>query len=125
MAGIFHLYQHHDPTRLAETLAALRELTEGVDGLALEPVPREVEAEARHVAAQLLAQQPARAEVTSTAGGGASTDVQSVDVDSLALTRPRSVGVEQLALSAMEAVDFEGEMAASARWSYNDKNATL
>lgn len=90
----------------------LREITEGVEGLALEPVPREVETEAQHLAAQLLAQQPAQPEVTSTASGGASSgDVQSVDVDSLALTRPRSVGVEQLALWAMDQVDFDGLLA--------------
>jgi transposase len=33
-------------------------------------------------------------------------DVQAVDVDSLELTRPRSVGVEQVALWAMQAVGF-------------------
>ncbi len=33
-------------------------------------------------------------------------DRQSVDLDSLELTRPRSVGVEQVALWAIEAVGF-------------------
>jgi len=78
----------------------LRELTEGVDGLPLEQVPTAVEAEAQHLAAQLLAQQP---EAMATSG-----DVQSLDVDSLTLARARSVGLEQLALWAMEQVDFEG-----------------
>jgi transposase len=35
-----------------------------------------------------------------------SGDIQSVDVDSLTLTRPRSVGVEQLALWSMKQVEF-------------------
>jgi hypothetical protein len=32
--------------------------------------------------------------------------MQAVDIDSLALTRPRSVGVERVALWAMQAVGF-------------------
>jgi transposase len=91
----------------------LRQLSEGENGLELETVPAPVEAEAQHLAAQLLAQQPATPELASTGEGSAepSGDVQSLDVDSLALTRPRSVGVEQLGLWAMEQVDFDGLLA--------------
>ena len=36
----------------------------------------------------------------------APTDLQTVDVDSLELTRPRTVGVEQLGLLAMQQLNF-------------------
>ena len=56
-----------------------------------------VEQEAQRIAAQLLAR----------GGGGpvaGPTDVQPVDTDSLRLVRPRSVGVEQVGLWALEAL---------------------
>lgn len=85
--------------------ARIEQLLEGTQlSLGLERVPEAVEHEARHVVAQLLAQRPAQGP------GRASTspDIQSVDVDSLTLVRPRSVGVEQVALWAMQQVDFTG-----------------
>ena len=84
-------------------------------------LPATVEKAAQRIAAQLIAQ---RAVVTQTpvAGTGHSTpaestgslesapaapvDLQTVDVDSLELTRPRTVGVEQLGLWAMQQVHF-------------------
>ena len=58
----------------------------------LEDTPTEVEREAQRIAAQLLARAP---------DGAAARDVQAVDVDSLELTRPRSLGVEQSGLWAL------------------------
>ena len=58
----------------------------------LEDTPTEVEREAQRIAAQLLARAP---------DGAAARDVQAVDVDSLELTRPRSLGVEQVGLWAL------------------------
>lgn len=74
---------------------------DGQARLGLEAVPAALEAEAERIVAQLLARQsPAPAEATS--------DVQCVDVDSMTLVRPRSAGVEQLGLWAMDQVDFTG-----------------
>ena len=61
--------------------------------------PPAVEEEAQRIAAQLLA----RGAQTGTPTGSAA-DIQRVDVDSLRLARPRSVGVEQLGLWALEQV---------------------
>ena len=59
--------------------------------------PPAVEHEAQRIAAQLVAR---GAPVGGTVPGP--TDVQPVDVDSLRLVRPRSVGVEQVGLWALE-----------------------
>ena len=59
--------------------------------------PSAVEHEAQRIAAQLVAR---GAPGDGTAAGP--TDVQRVDVDSLRLVRPRSVGVEQVGLWALE-----------------------
>lgn len=60
--------------------------------------PAALEEHAQRIAAQLLA----RARVGSAAPAHPAPDVQAVDVNSLALLRPRAVGVEQVALWAME-----------------------
>ena len=61
--------------------------------------PAALEAHAQRIAAQLLA----RARIGSAAAPAQpSPDVQAVDVNSLALLRPRAVGVEQVALWAMD-----------------------
>ena len=52
----------------------------------LEDTPTEVECEAQRIGAHLLARAP---------DGAAARDVQAVDVDSLELTRPRSLGVSR------------------------------
>ncbi len=59
--------------------------------------PTAVEHEAQRIAAQLIAR---GTPMQGPAAG--STDVQPVDVDSLRLVRPRSVGVEQVGLWALE-----------------------
>ena len=61
--------------------------------------PPGVDEEAQRIAAQLIA----RGAAAPTAGP---TDVQPVDVDSLRLVRPRSVGVEQVGLWALEQLEL-------------------
>ena len=68
--------------------------------------PTAVEHEAQRIAAQLVARG------TPVKGPAAdSTDVQPVDVDSLRLVRPRSVGVEQVGLWALEQVGLPALLA--------------
>ena len=68
--------------------------------------PPAVECEAQRIAAQLVARgTPGDA----TAGGP--PDVQRVDVDSLRLVRPRSVGVEQVGLWALEQLELPALLA--------------
>ena len=61
--------------------------------------PEAVEREAQRIAMQRVSRAPA------VEGGGG--DVQAVDVDSLELVRPRSVGVEHVGLWAMEQAGLE------------------
>ena len=72
--------------RVEQTLSGQAEL--------LEDVPDDVEREAQRIAAQLVARGAADA-------GADAGDTQSVAVDSLVLARPRSVGVEHVALWAL------------------------
>jgi transposase len=72
--------------------------------LALDVFSEAVETEAQRIVARLLLEQPTLSPDTATL----KTDTHTVDVNSLELTRPRSVGVEQLGLWAMEQVDFAG-----------------
>ena len=58
-----------------------------------------LEEEAQRMAQRLL---EGEADVMGTGGEGASEDLQTVEVDSVALTRPRSVGVEQVGCWALE-----------------------
>lgn len=77
---------------------------DGQSGLGLEAVPAAVEAEAERIAAQLLGrQQPTTPEARS-----ADDAMQTVDVASMTLVRPRSVAVERLGLWAMGQVGFTG-----------------
>jgi len=75
---------------------------------ALVPVdcPPEVEREAQHIASQLLVRQQTVS--TPENADKPATDVQAVDVESLELLNPRSVGVEALALWAMQQIDLTG-----------------
>ena len=90
--------------------ARIEELVYGLEALLPFDSPPGVEAAAQRYAALLLARRGER-QVAPSQGAGATeiavtVDVQSVDVDSLELTRPRSVGVEQVALWAMQTVGF-------------------
>ena len=69
-------------------------------------LPSSVEREAQRIAAQLIASQ---AQPTNTDAGSpevAIVDIQRVDIDSLELTRPRSVAVEQIGLWSMQQLGF-------------------
>ena len=72
--------------RVEQTLAGRGDLLGGA--------PAEVEREAQRIAALLLARGAAE-------GGGIGGDVQAVEVGSLSLARPRSVGAEHVALWAL------------------------
>jgi len=102
----FPVPQEHWPALCAR----LEELVYGQEALLPMGSPPSVEAAAQRYAALLLARrgerQTAPPEFSGTAEAASTADVQSVDVDSLELTRPRSVGVEQVALWAMQAVGF-------------------
>lgn len=84
--------------------ARLEQLLEGQQSLVSVSCPAAIEAEAQRLAAQLLARQRSPAREASV--GPDEERYQAVDVSSLALVRPRSVGVEQLGLWAMEQVGF-------------------
>lgn len=84
--------------RLEELLSGQGALLGGVGSM-------RVEREAQRLFARLLARQP----VAATMASAASTpDVQAIDVDSVELSRPRTVGVEAVGLWAMAEVDFVG-----------------
>ena len=73
------------------------------------------EALAQRYAAQLIALQPSAASITATAARaepvcGEPGRYQEVDLDSLDLVRPRSVGVEHAALSAMRQCGLEDKL---------------
>ena len=84
--------------RLEEILSGQGALLGGVGSM-------RVEREAQRLFARWLARQPMAA---TTAGAASAPDVQAVDVDSLALSRPRTVGVEAVGLWAMAEVDWVG-----------------
>jgi transposase len=90
--------------------ARIEELVYGQEALLPMDTPASVEAAAQRYAGLLLARrgerQPVPPDFSGTAEAASSADVQLVDVDSLELTRPRTVGVEQVALWAMQAVGF-------------------
>lgn len=65
----------------------------------------EAEQEAQRIVARLVAEQGVSVRETGQ-DDSAKADIQSIDVDSLERVRPRSVGVENLALWAMEQVQF-------------------
>lgn len=70
-----------------------------------------MERHAQRIAAQLVARGKGASKVSSAVHEPADLtygDVQSVDVDSMELVRPRSVGVETATLWAMQQVDFQG-----------------
>lgn len=84
----------------------IEELLNNQESLIPTPCSPVVERHAHRIAAQLVArsQEAPAADAPSTHGSG---DVQSVDIDSMSLVRPRSVGVEAMALWAMEQVGFQ------------------
>ncbi len=97
----FPLPQDHWPALCAR----IEELVYGQGALLPMGCPPTVEQAAQRYAALLLARQgTVQAAPTAATAIPTPADVQSVDVDSLELTRPRTVGVEHVALWAMQAV---------------------
>jgi len=94
--------------------ARIEELLSNQASLVPTDCPSVVERHAQRIVAQLVARGQERAGVesgtTSGSDGAASRGsvFQSVDVDSMALVRPRTVGVEAAALWAMAQVNFVG-----------------
>jgi len=72
-------------------------------------VPEEIEQEAQRLAAQLLARTPLDAHQDTNGG----VDLQTIDIHTLELMRPRSVGVEHVGLWAMKQVGFEAMLTAA------------
>ena len=102
LGGHFDIPQHRWPVLCQR----VEEILEGQTPL-FDDTPAAVESEAQRIAAQLLARTPA------PEGDAAppAPDMQSVDVDSLELARPRSVGVEQAGLWALSQLGLPGLLA--------------
>lgn len=84
------------------------------EALQLEPLPEAVEAMAQRCAAQLIALRSIEQPGASPAVAAASDDAErfcEVDLDSIDMVRPRSVGIEHAALSAMRQCGFEDKLA--------------
>ena len=79
--------------------AYLEELLKGQETLIPPELPADAEQAAQRILARLIARE---APPSPTESAAPDRDYQSVDVDSMSLVRPRSVGVEQLGLWAME-----------------------
>jgi len=78
----------------------------GQKSIFMEDIPEEVSSEANRIAFRLMV---ADGKVdTSVEGESKEGNYQEVDVDSLEMSRPRTVGVENAGLKVMEEVDFEG-----------------
>lgn len=94
----FALAQEHWPTLCSR----LEQLLQGQESLLPTEVPAAVEREAQRLLARLVAREADVSPASAERGSQPAGDVQSVDVDSLQLVRPRSVGVEQIGLWAMQ-----------------------
>ncbi len=110
---LLNLGRHFDveQTQWPLLCARIEALLSGQGALMPAEYPAAVERHAQRITAQLVARgKPA----PSSAGAepDAAGDVQSVDVDSLQLVRPRTVGVEAAGLWAMAQVDFAGLLGA-------------
>ena len=88
--------------------ARIDALLHGQESLALEPLSEVVETLAQRCAAKLIALRPAPAEKpgapSASVGSFDAGRFQEVDLESIEMVRPRSVGVEHAALSAMRAL---------------------
>ena len=97
---LLNLGRHFDIAQADWPLLCTR-ITDVLNGQAplMADCPPAIEEEAQRSAAQLLARGAEASRPT-----GAAADIQRVDVDSLRLVRPRSIGVEQLGLWALDQV---------------------
>ena len=74
--------------------------------LPLAEVPRDIEQEAHRIAAQLVTRQVDLAGADEPQHDAQDGDFHNIDIDTLELLRPRTVGVEQVALWAIEQVQL-------------------
>jgi transposase len=113
---LLNLGSHFDvpQTDWPALVARIDGLLHGQAALLLEPLPEAVEGWAQRCATQLIALQsvenPAVA-ASEKAIPGDEGRFQEVDLNSLEMVRPRSVGVEHAALSAMRQCGFEDKLA--------------
>ena len=84
----------------------IEQILSSQDALPLAEIPHEIERQAHLIAAQLLAGQVTLPGTEKTCDHAGDRAFDRVDVDSLQLLRPRSVGVEQIALWAMQQVQL-------------------
>ena len=96
-----------DAAHWSNLCARIEELLGGQSALLPVDCPASVERQAQRIVARLVAcnKDTSEAATPETAPAG---DMQTVDVDSMELVRPRTVGVEAAALWAMRQVDFQG-----------------
>jgi transposase len=99
-----------EPSQWPALCTRIEELLSGQETWMPAPGPAAVERHAQRITAQLVARGK-QAPPFDGAEAPAVGDVQSVDMDSMQLVRPRTVGVEAAALWAMRQVDFPGLLA--------------
>jgi transposase len=110
---LLNLGSHFDFAQADWALLASRieALLHGQAGLQLQGVPEAVEAMAQRCAAQLIARTPAPDAQQSTPANAKGTDrFQEVDIDSIEMVRPRSVGVEHAALCAIHSSGLQAKL---------------
>jgi transposase len=93
------------PERWAELIQHLEQVLSGQS--ALVPLPGDLESLAQRLAAQLV-----QAQAQPVAPGAPEADYQAVDLNSLELLRPRTVGVEHVALHAVHELELDTQLAA-------------
>jgi hypothetical protein len=91
------------PERWAELIQHVEQVLSGQS--ALVPLPGDLEGLAQRLAAQLVQAQP-------VAASAQETDYRAVDLNSLELLRPRTVGVEHVALAAVHELELDTQLAA-------------
>lgn len=105
----FDIAQAHWPALAGRIDTLLR----GQEALELEALPESVEVMAQRCAAQLIALRAIEKPDAAPAGETGADDAerfQEVDLDSIEMVRPRSVGVEHAALCAMRQCGFEEKL---------------
>ncbi len=113
---LLNLGSHFDLAQQEWSALARRidELLQGQSSLSDPTLSDAGQALAQRYAAQLIALQPSAASITAAVAAkpepGEPGRYQEVDLDSLDLVRPRSVGVEHAALSAMRQCGFEDKL---------------
>ena len=110
---LLNLGSHFDVEQADWPMLAARidALLRGQEALQLEALPESVEAMAQRCAAQLIALRAIEKPGATAAVEPGAERFQEVDLDSIEMVRPRSVGVEHAALCAMRQCGFEEKLA--------------